>query len=306
MYRRILVPLDGSKLAEEVLPYVRLLAAADPMRIVLLRVIEPAPPDLIGLSPGVSLAEITAGIATEAQEYLDTVATSLKEDGLDVASLVKEGDPASCIADEGNKESGTLVTMSTHGYSGITRWVMGSITDKVLHATTNPLLIVRAQDQAATPPKVRLESIIVPLDESTLAEQALPHVVYLAKALRLKVTPVRVTPTVDSYYRYAEYATADWDNLAMQVDDQAAGYLSVIRQKLLRQGVPSVEERLLHGPPATAIVDLAREVTNDLVVMTTHGRSGLGRWVLGSVADRVVRNSGDPVLVVRGEEREGS
>ncbi len=241
MYTSILVPLDGSKLAEEVLPYVRLLAAADSMRVALLRVIEPAPPDLIGLSPGVSIAEITAGIASEAQEYLDTVATTLKERGLNVASLVKEGNPASCIADEGNRDAGTLIAMSTHGYSGITRWVMGSVTDKVLHATTNPLLIVRARAQSATPPDVRLESVIVPLDESAMAEEALPHVVYLANALRLKVTPVRVTPTVDAYYRYAEYASADWDNVATRADDQAAGYLNVIRQKLLRQGVSSVE-----------------------------------------------------------------
>lgn len=305
MYRRILVPLDGSKLAERVLPYVRLLAEADPTPILLLRVVEPAPPGLVGLSPGVSLAEITAGVATEAQEYLDIVAISLKVEGLDVASLVHEGNPASCIADEGNRDSGTLIAMSTHGYSGISRWVMGSVTDKVLHATTNPLLIIRARDQAATSPNVRLESVIVPLDESALAEQALPHAVYLANALRLKVTPVRVTPTVDAYYRYAEYASADWDNAATQVDDQAASYLSAIRQKLQSQGVASVEERLLHGPPATAIADLARETKNNLVVMTTHGRSGLGRWVLGSVADRVVRNSGDPVLVVRGVDPGG-
>ena len=223
-----------------------------------------------------------------------------------MASLVKEGHPASCIADEGDKEPGTLIAMSTHGYSGVTRWVMGSVTDKVLHATANPLLIVRAREQTGTPPEVRLESVIVPLDESTMAEEALPHVVHIAKALRLKVTPVRVTPTVDAYYRYAEYASGNWDSVAMQVDDQAASYLNVIRQKLLGQGVPLVEERLLHGPPAMAIVDLARETRNNLVIMTTHGRSGLGRWVLGSVADRVVQNSGDPVLVIRAEERERS
>ncbi len=306
MYTRILVPLDGSKLAEQVLPYVRLLGTADPMRIVLLRIIEPAPPDLIGFSHGVSPVGITANIAAEAQEYLDSVATSLKEDGLDVASLVSEGNPASGIADEGNMEPSTLIAMSTHGYSGITRWVMGSVTDKVLHATTNPLLIVRAREQAAFTPEVRLESVIVPLDESALAEQVLPHVVSLAKALRLKVTPVSVTPPVDAYYSYAEYATVNWDDVAMEVDNHAAGYLREIGQKLLSLGAPSVEERLLHGSPAAAIVDLARETPDNLVMMTTHGRSGLGRWVLGSVADRIVRNSGDPVLVVRAVEPEGS
>ena len=301
MYTRILVPLDGSKLAEQVLPYVRLLGKAEALPIVLLRVIEPAPPDLIGFSQGV---EIIANIA--AQEYLDSVATSLKEDGLDVASLVSEGNPASCIADEGNRESGTLIAMSTHGYSGITRWMMGSVTDKVLHATTNPLLIVRAREQAATPPEVRLVSVIVPLDESPFAEQILPHVVSLAKALRLKVTPVSVTPPVDAYYRYAEHTTANWDDVALAVNNQAAGYLREVSKKLLSSGVPSVEERLLHGSPATAIIDLARETPDNLVMMTTHGRSGLGRWVLGSVADRVVRNSGDPVLVVRAVEQDSN
>ena len=76
-------------------------------------------------------------------------------------------------------------------------------------------------------------------------------------------------------------------------------YLRRVKEKLLQEGVPSIEERLLHGQPAGAIVDLAQETQDSLIVMTTHGYSGLERWVLGSVTDRVVRHSGDPVLVIR-------
>ena len=89
------------------------------------------------------------------------------------------------------------------------------------------------------------------------------------------------------------------EDLATQVDAEAAEYLHRTGQKLLRQGGSSVEERLLHGSPAEAIMDLARETPGNLVMMTTHGRSGAGRLVLGSIDDRVVRHSGNPVLLVR-------
>lgn len=302
MYTRILVPLDGSRLAEQVLPYVRLLGMAEGVRVVLQRVIEPAPPDLIGFTQRISPAEITANIAGKAQEYLGEVAESLKGKGLNVSCLVSEGAPATCIADEANREANTLIAMCTHGYSGVTRWVMGSVSDKVLHATSNPLLIICVKEPEEFRQDAGLQSIIVPLDQSSMAEQVLPHVTSLAKALELKVTVVSVTPPADAYYRYAEYATANWDDLAMEVDNQATDYLHQVAQKLRLLGVTSVEERLLHGSAAGAIVDLARETPDNLVMMTTHGRSGLGRWVLGSVADRIIRNSGDPVLVVRAEE----
>ena len=129
MYTRILVLLDGSKLAEQVLPYVRLIGKADQTRIVLLRVIKPVPPNLMAASQGASTVQIAANMSTQAQEYLDKVATSLKEDGLDVASMVSEGDPASCIVDEGAKESNTLIAISTHGRSGLARWALGSVMD---------------------------------------------------------------------------------------------------------------------------------------------------------------------------------
>jgi nucleotide-binding universal stress UspA family protein len=202
----------------------------------------------------------------------------MEEIGVEVRYSVREGRPAHLIVDEAEKNPGALIAMSTHGSSGVSRWLLGSITNKVLHATNAPLLVVRAseEDNAASPSE--LTSIIVPLDGSTLAEESLSHVTDLARKMNLKVILVRV------------------ESDGEEVSDN---YLHEIQDRLSDEGVASVEKRVLHGRPAVNIVDLAHDTAKSLVTMTTHGRSGIGRWVLGSVTDRVVRHSGDPVLVIR-------
>jgi nucleotide-binding universal stress UspA family protein len=196
--------------------------------------------------------------------------------------------------------------MSTHGRSGITRWVMGSITDKVLHATTNPLLIVRAQEPEKSNSEVKLTDIIVPLDGSALAEQALPLAASIARDLGLKMTLLQVTPSVENYYPLmgSSRAIYNYDDLVRETDEEAAKYLIQKGSRLRQEGISTVEEQLMHGSAEIAITDYAREVPHCLVAMTTHGRSGMGRWLLGSVADRVIRHSGVPILVVRSSEQE--
>ena len=108
-----------------------------------------------------------------------------------------EGDPAELIINESSQEADTLIAMSTHGRSGINRWVMGSVTDKVLHGVNEPLLIVRSQE-GNPPASIEANNVILPLDGSALAEQVLPHAVALAKALRATVTLLRTTDI--SYY----------------------------------------------------------------------------------------------------------
>jgi nucleotide-binding universal stress UspA family protein len=196
--------------------------------------------------------------------------------------------------------------MSTHGRTGITRWTMGSVTDKVLHADTTPLLVIRAQEQAdgAAPvalPAV-LDEVILPLDGSTLAEGIMPYLLPLVIGLDLKVTLLRITAPPEDYYRYMDYPVGDYDNLVRDVDALALDYLKEVNRKFKAQGVTKVEERLFHGHAANAIIELAEKTPNNLVALATHGRSGMGRWLLGSVADRVVQHSGDPVLIIRASE----
>ena len=303
MFNRILIPLDGSPLAEQVLPYAKILSRATETSIVLLGVIEFAPAKL--MTPGeeeLSLPELVEIQRKQIKMYLQELATALGQKGLSANHEILEGHPAYCILDRAAQEPGTLIAMSTHGRSGMGRWALGSVTDKVLHATANPLLIVRSSDEPTPESEIAIKSIIVPLDGSELAEQVLPHVVYLAKSLDLSITLLRVTPSVGEYYRLMDLPMPENDNLPEQMDAEALAYLEDQGKKIRHKGVSRVEERLAHGSPAIAIPDLAKEIPNSLVAMTTHGRSGLGRWVLGSVADRVIRHSGGPVLVIRASE----
>ena len=312
MYDKILVPLDGSALAEQVLPYVRPLAKALVASIELLRTIPPVGLELAGPPPGPYPHRSGANLQDQALDYLRSISGSLNDLGVSISYIVRQGDPASWIIGEAEKEPGTLIAMSTHGRSGVARWLLGSVTDKVLHATTTPLLIVRSSEPPNPVSEVQLKTMIVPLDGSVLAEQVLLHVAILAKVLDLEVKLVRVHPSVEEYSRYFERQqigsaatvySGPYEVFSREADARAMEYLHEVKVHLHRQGVWLVEERLLRGHPAATIADLAREIPGSLVAMTTHGRSGMGRWILGSVADRVIRHSGVLVLVVRASEQ---
>ncbi|MDO8530954.1 MAG: universal stress protein, partial [Dehalococcoidia bacterium] len=163
--------------------------------------------------------------------------------------------------------------------------------------------VVRAKQKPTPANQVRLDVVILPLDGSRLAEQAIPHATALAGAMSMKLKLVRVTPFAQDLYMYTDYpigAYAEGYEEAMKsLDTEAVKYLSNVSKRLQKQGVSSVEQTLLRGNPADAIVDIAQKTEDNLVVMTTHGRSGVGRFLMGSVADRVVRYCGDPALIIR-------
>ena len=316
MYSRILVPLDGSELAAQVLPYVKALGKSYQSPITLMRVYDPVPPELGDELHGVYLDQIATSLRNNAESYLQQIATTLKELDLPISVVGREGDPAVCIISEAEKTPDTLIAMATHGRSGITQWLLGSVTDRVLHATNCPLLMVRAKPQDEFNKEnldgaVTLKTIIVPLDGSQLAERILPHAAYLAKGLDLPVTLLRVTNPVDQYLSMTGFPMMEGiggvdvslaEEMVREGDDEAKRYLQGITGELRRLGVEKTKEIVIQGRADSAVVDLASSTPDSLVAMTTRGRSGVGRWVLGSVTDRVVRHSGDPVLVVRGPE----
>ncbi|MBI4198081.1 MAG: universal stress protein [Chloroflexi bacterium] len=302
MYKRILVPLDGSKLAEQVLPYVGAFAAALGSTVELLRCIEPVSPEMADPTPGILLGKVTESFLARANDYLETVSQSLRRAGISISHAAYEGDPATKIIEAAERDPTTLIAMSTHGRSGLTRWVMGSITSKVLQVTENPMLVIHPREGGAATGRVKLSHLVVPLDGSRIAEQILPHAIAVAKALKLKTILVRVTPAPADYYRYMEYPVGRYQDFSKEVDEAAQQDLQDTEAKLLQQGIAQVERRLMHGQPAAAVVDVVKAVPESLVSMTTHGRSGIGRWMLGSVADRVVRYTGSPVLLIRAKE----
>ena len=310
MYKRIVVPLDGSGLAEQVLPYVCFVAKYQQAQVELLRVVDEAPAHLLHPRYGLTGSQVWQAMLSESQDYLCQVQSGLECVGLTVSGTVLAGVPAARIVAHADMEEDTLIAMTTHGRSGIGRWAMGSVTDKVLRASRSPLLMVRSKAPAEIKQEVELKQIILPLDGSRFAEQALSHAVTLAGPRNLPVLLTGVTPMVGDYGNYMAYSlnvpsSANPHETWLAHDEAAAKkYLHGVRERLLLHGVQSVEKRVLSGRPADAIVDLARETPYSVVVMTTHGRSGIGRWLLGSVADKVMRGSGSPVLVVRpGEEQ---
>ena len=311
MYARILVPLDGSKLPEQVLPYVRLLASTFKIPIGLLNVFEPVSPQLADPEHNLFESQISTNFRDQANDYLQKVKSTLDDIGVVISCDVHEGNPANHIINEAEKTDNTLIAMATHGRSGLGRWVMGSITDKVLRGTTSPLLITSTREEDQEPSELSLKNVIVPLDGSPLAEQVLPHMIPLAQAQGLNVILVRVTPSAEEYHRYmnqhmvsasATVYSGPYEEFAKDADAQAMQYLHQVKERLIGQGVLSIDDRLVRGHAADAILDLIHEIPDSLVALTTHGRSGVGRWVMGSVADRLVRHSDTAVLVVRAKD----
>lgn len=170
------------------------------------------------------------------------------------------------------------------------------------------MLIIRSRIEGDPKAAANLETIIVPVDGSSLAERAIPHAAALAKALDLRVTLLRASSTAEEFSAVTGYQRLDrvsglhfqnFEGMAKEAWNQALGYLKGLEESLRSQGIASVDHRIKRGWAANIIVDVAVETPGNLVAMTTHGRSGAARWAMGSVTDRVVLHSEGPVLVVQ-------
>jgi nucleotide-binding universal stress UspA family protein len=302
MYTRMLVPLDGSRLAENVLPYARALARAFDLRVELLSVVDSI--DFARTTNAGHVRDFDPLIEAAMQEgkrYLEGIARSFG--GTKVSNTVEQGVADKIIIENAGGDKDTLIAMATRGRSGIHRWLMGSVAEKVLRGATNPLLLVRGNEEGKSEGEAALKSIVVPLDGSKLAESVLPRAVELAKTLSLAIVLTRAyqIPLSAAYAGAEAPYIPNQDALLNLVREEAGAYLEEKVNELHQNGVEKVSSVLLVGSGADEIIDLARSTPDNLIAMCTHGRSGVKRWVLGSVTEKVVRHSGDPVLVVRAE-----
>jgi nucleotide-binding universal stress UspA family protein len=193
---------------------------------------------------------------------------------------------------------GTLVAMATHGRSGISRWFLGSIAEKVLRTIASAMLLVSCREEARYEPPGPLRFMLVPLDGSALAENVLPTAVELAKNLNLEILlarayelPLGPYPGTDAFY------VPQCNDLRAFVQEEARAYLEGKVNQVKSQGIEKASSAMLEGPAAEKIIELARATPDCLIAISTHGRSGIQRWVLGSVTEKVVRHCGRPVLV---------
>jgi len=317
MHHEILVPLDGSTFSEMVLPHAVALARSTGSTVTLLRVIGyPLTVEPLAWPGNIPPVRPIAheGECTVARTYLAEIATRLEQRGIPTRAEVLEGDPAAAIvARAGTSQQTTLIAMATHGYSGVRHWMLGSVAEKVLHAAPVPLLLVRphkvAQGQAET---ATYRTIVVPLDGSAFAEQALAEAEAIAcpqDAALLLVSILEDPPA--EMVGLSDVGAAEagivphWRLADRQVEiERLRRYLQTQAGRLQARGI-AVRTELAYGRPAEEIRAVAAEQRADLIVMATHGRGGFQCFWLGSVARKLMHVAETPILLIRaGKQRE--
>jgi nucleotide-binding universal stress UspA family protein len=285
MYRTVLVPLDGSPLAERALPYAVMLARASEARLLLVRVV----PVTTGHN---GHKNVESYQTREAELYLRDVAGRVKHPFV-VESAVFTGDPADSIVDEIALRQVDVVVMSTHGRSGLGRWVYGSVADQIMRRASVPVLLVPPRTvgnwPTAHPPRV-----LVPLDGADLARATLDLIASLVESLGAEVKLLQVlVPTGYIYADRVSYLAVD------PAEDLAAvqSYLDGVAKDLAARGWTVTTETAFGTAAAT--ISLAASGGADLIAMSTHGNGGLTRLLMGSVAIGVVQQAMVPVLILR-------
>ncbi|MFC1928874.1 universal stress protein [Chloroflexota bacterium] len=308
MYQKMLVPLDGSELAEVVFTYAKELAGRLGLEVILLHIGAPEERKFVPMHRAYieRSAEILRRQSRAIQRRMGVQAGGKP---VEVRGGLVKGYPAEEILRYAYEHAVDLILMATHGRSGLKSWILGNVADKVLRVSKIPVLLVRAgiPDEIAYDKWPRL-TIVVPLDGSELAEAVLPHVEALAKlrdAESVEVALLRVCepPATPSYYvselpevplNWGEYMQQETNRCKQVANDYLAGV-----EKRFRDIGVSVRPEVLVGKAADEIVDYVKKNPFNLVVMATHGRSGLSRWIYGSVTDNILQGVSSPVLLLR-------
>jgi nucleotide-binding universal stress UspA family protein len=307
--RSILVPLDGSAFAEHALPLALTLARRAGATLQVLRVV-PSLSVVVPEGVGWLDADLLGQLRAQVEAYLDEVVKRLAAvSSVPVSGAVQQGDVAVCIHDHAVRSGADLVVMSTHGRGALARFWLGSVADELLRRLPMPVLLVRPREGPAilsTEPD--LSRVVLPLDGSELAEQVLEPAAALAGLIPgAEITLLRVVkPALREEYLPEGSAAAEARSLLEQVGAlqgqmiaEAEEYLAGVAGRLRNSGLRVRTCVSTAEQPAVAILKEATEQRTGLIALETHGRRGLSRLILGSVADKVMRGSPVPVLVHR-------
>lgn len=312
--KTIIVPLDGSVLSVQALPYAQQVAQALKARVRLLHVVGRAIPSVSGAPEAEAEDEDAAqqweisaaweALRGHAESYLETHAARLREAGLSVDVDVQFGHPAETIVEAARDWRAALIVMATHGYNGLRRWMLGSVADQVVHTTHVPVLLVRGDDKresASQQPLAGLKRILVPLDGTDLARQALAPALDLAIGAEAEVIALQ---SIESPIEAQVGIDQPFVDLRAELLDEVSLAYAQRAGSVARDWSP-ITPVIVAGDAAAAIVQEAARSNVDLIVMATHGYSGLRRWLAGSVADRVLHAAPAPLLLVRAQVNEG-
>lgn len=318
MYHNILVPLDGSRRAEQALPVAAHIARACDGTIVLLRVVDIANQFMsyAALEPLMTQQAIDTQLE-EAKDYLEHLLHSKSLAGVHTSTLVFFGQPATNILSVAESHNIDLIVMSSHGYTGMTRWIMGSVAEKVSHASPVPVLVLREGKSPLTalyPDGGGSLRVLVPLDGSAYAEAAIAPAAHLVAALAapghgaLHLIQVVVLPGIEQLSHNEREAILQKarQNLSATVQEISEGLIANYGADLHLSITWSVT---IDDDIAGGIVRMAENGEDaegagtfggcDIIAMATHGYSGLQRWTLGSITERVLHTTRLPLLIVR-------
>jgi nucleotide-binding universal stress UspA family protein len=286
MFERILVPLDGSENAEIVFPYCADLAAKFTSTIILVTVSESATVDIDHL-----YSTYLKHARKKMRENLKTLAA------LETVTLESEvlfGDPARGILRTAEDKDARLILLASHGSSAEGPWFLGHIAAKVLRATKRPVMLIRQRAAKGVLEQGGLLSrIVVPLDGSQIGEAALCYAVEIATKTGAEIALIEVFEQVRGVGASGARYTIPEDE---SVRRSLLSYLEHVAGPIRSRGL-RVSTTVLFGNAATDIVDYAEKNAMDLVALSTHGRSGFGRWVFGNVTDKILHAGDVPVLV---------
>ena len=290
MIRRILVPLDGSEVAESVLPYAEEIATKFGSEIVLVSVSDTALGDMRHLYL-LYLERTAERVRKQLKDW-----EAIKEVVVQVKPLL--GKPADEILQYVEKNDVDLIVMSSRG-AGKGTWAIGDIAWKVLQAADEPVLLIRTPaSRAALEQKRLLRKILVPLDGSENGGAVIPHVETLAQAMGAEIILFHIleTPSVGVLAPGVEIS---FRASTMETEKKVhLKYLDEVQKRLEEKGL-STSIMVNMGPATDEIMKYAENNAVDLIAMSTHGRSGIKRWVFGSVTQRVLQAGNTAVLIVR-------
>lgn len=295
VYKQILVSLDGSTFAEAALPLALSLSQKTGARIHLVSVVEPI--------PALAYEEWEAAARDWSEDYLASVAERIdSEAGGVVSTALRSGHVVETLLEEAASKHADLMIMATHGRGALSRAWLGSVADAVMRQATIPVLFVRPE--ADHPPVVTtpkgLETILVPLDGSELSEHALEYATELGELFGSAYHLTRVVPyPLDIASPYLPYTVQMNQNILADAKESAALYLEERADRMRRRGLRVTTSVAVDAQAGHGILSEAEAVGCDLIAMATHGRSGVGRLVLGSAADKVLRGTEVPLLLHR-------
>lgn len=307
MGKQILVPLDGSALAEVVLSQAAALARATSADLKLLRIVTPVETSqaLLGhaIVPDNMRRHWEEAAVAQAHGYLAAIAGQLERSGLCVTIEVLEAEQVvEALIASARREPISTIAMSTHGRAGLRRWVLGSVADQLIQFSPKPVMLVRAHPPHKYPPDITYHTIIVPLDGSPFAEQALEHAQAIAMHCNAALVLLSVVPIARDAGLIAIGGDPMWLLEEHQEDlEKLTTYVNRVAARIQPSGL-QVRVAVVDGPPSDQISHVSVREQGDLIVMATHGRGGIRRLWLGSVASQLIHTTDLPLMLIHAQE----